>query len=39
MNGFALKVCARPRFETEAEIKFEVGQPLIYKNSSRNRHV
>ena len=24
MNGFALKACARPRFETEAEIKFEV---------------
>ena len=24
MNGFALKVFARPRFETEAEIKFEV---------------
>ena len=24
MNDFALKVCARPRFETEAEIKFEV---------------
>ena len=42
MDGFALKVCARPRFETEAEIKFEVAQqqqPLIYKNSSRNRHV
>lgn len=24
MNGFALKVFARPRFETEAEIQFEI---------------
>ena len=24
MNGFALNVCARPRFETEAEILFEI---------------